>query len=307
VYNEVDNIPEMNRRLSKVFSESLSDYHYELVYIDDGSGDGSAEILNKLAGSDTNIKVISFSRNFGHQQAITAGCDLCTGDCAVLIDCDLQDPPEVIEELVDKWKSGFEVVYATRKEREGESFFKLITANLFYKLLNKITNIKIPVNTGDFRLIDRKVLDTLKMMPERNRFMRGMVAWIGFRQTSVLYSREKRFAGKTKYSLSKMIKFAFTGITSFSIAPLQLAIYSGFIVSGISLAAILYVIYLKFFTDKTILGWTSLILTVLFMGGIQLITIGIIGEYIGRISDEVKKRPVYIIKEKKNFTETEEE
>jgi glycosyltransferase involved in cell wall biosynthesis len=299
VYNEEGNIQILHERLVSVMENLGEDFHF--IYINDGSRDRSLWLLQSLAERDRRVKVISLSRNFGHQLAVTAGLDNSTGDCAVIIDADLQDPPELILELIKKWKEGFQVVYAQRIKRKGESFWKVMTAKVFYRLLKKLANVDIPLDTGDFRLIDRAVMDCLKSMPERNRFLRGMVSWIGFRQTSVQYIREKRLSGDTNYPLFKMIKFALTGLTSFSLVPLQLASYFGFLVSGISFLAGLYTIYLKIFTILTIPGWTSLMIVLLFLGGIQLITLGIIGEYIGRISDEVKQRPPYIIQNKINF------
>jgi len=299
VYNEEGNIQILNERLLAVLNKLDEDY--QLVYVNDGSMDRSLDLLHALAERDRRVKIINLSRNFGHQLAVTAGLDHCEGDCAVIIDADLQDPPELILELIKKWKEGFQVVYAQRIKRKGESFLKVFTAKVFYRLLKKLANVDIPLDTGDFRLIDRKVLDSLKAMPERNRFIRGMISWIGFRQTSVQYVREKRLSGATNYPLFKMFKFALTGLTSFSLVPLQLASYFGFLVSGFSFLAGLYTIFLKFFTVRTIPGWTSLMIVLLFLGGIQLITLGIIGEYIGRISDEVKQRPPYIIQDKINF------
>jgi glycosyltransferase involved in cell wall biosynthesis len=299
VFNEEGNIPVLYERLSSVVNKTGLDY--ELLFVNDGSTDRSIEQLRSLAQQDRQVKIIDFSRNFGHQLAVTAGLDHCRGDCAVIIDADLQDPPELIPELMKRWESGYQVVGARRIKRKGEHFLKVITAKIFYRLLKKLSNVDIPLDTGDFRLIDRKVIDSLKTMPERNRFIRGMVSWIGFQQTSVPYVREERLSGKTKYPLFRMIKFALTGLTSFSLVPLQWASYLGFLVSGISFLAGLYTLYLKFFTARTIPGWTSLMIALLFLGGIQLITLGIIGEYVGRISEEVKNRPAYIIQDKINL------
>jgi dolichol-phosphate mannosyltransferase len=299
VFNEEGNVPVLYERLSVVFNKI--GHNYEMLFVNDGSTDRSMPLLRALVKQDSQVKIIDFSRNFGHQQAVTAGLDHCQGDCAVIIDADLQDPPELIIELVKKWESGYQVIYAQRLKRKGEHFLKVATSKIFYRILKRLANVDIPLDTGDFRLIDRKVIDNLKAMPERNRFIRGMVSWIGFRQTSVSYVREERLSGKTKYPLFKMIKFALTGLTSFSLVPLQLASYFGFLVSGVSFLIGLYTLYLKFFTTQTIPGWTSLMIVLLFLGGIQLITLGIIGEYIGRISDEVKQRPTYIIKDKINL------
>jgi glycosyltransferase involved in cell wall biosynthesis len=299
VFNEEENLPVLYERLSAVLKELAADY--ELLFVNDGSRDQSLALLKTCADRDAHISIIDLSRNFGHQLAVTAGLDHCRGDCAVIIDADLQDPPELIPELIAKWSAGYQVVYAQRVKRKGEHFLKVFTASIFYRLLKKLASIEIPLDTGDFRLIDRKVIDNLKAMPERNRFIRGMVSWIGLRQTSVQYVREERLSGETKYPLFKMIRFALTGLTSFSLVPLQLASLFGFLVSGISFLAGLYSIYLKIFTTQTIPGWTSLMIALLFLGGIQLITLGIIGEYVGRISEEVKQRPAYIIQDKINL------
>ena len=299
VFNEEGNLPVLYERLSAVLKMPAMDY--ELLFVNDGSRDQSLALLKSYADLDSHIKIIDLSRNFGHQLAVTAGLDHCQGDCAVIIDADLQDPPELITELIAKWNSGYQVVYARRIKRKGEHFLKVFTARIFYRLLKKLANIEIPLDTGDFRLIDRKVINNLKAMPERNRFIRGMVSWIGLRQTSVQYVREERLSGETKYPLFKMIRFALTGLTSFSLVPLQLASLFGFLVSAISFLAGLYTIYLKIFTVQTIPGWTSLMIALLFLGGIQLITLGIIGEYIGRISEEVKQRPAYIVQDKINL------
>jgi dolichol-phosphate mannosyltransferase len=304
VYNEEGNIYLLKERLYKVLEETKNDF--ELVFVNDGSRDKTLEILENMANKDDKIKIINFSRNFGHQIAVTAGLDNCNGDCAVIIDADLQDPPELIIEMLAKWNEGYEVVFAQREKRKGESIFKIATAAIFYRILKKLTNVDIPVDTGDFRLIDRKVVDSLKNMPEKNRFIRGMVSWVGFKQIGVKFIREERHSGETKYPLKKMLKFALTGITSFSFVPLQLATYLGFFVSGASFIVALWVFYLKFFTNNTIQGWASTTIIVLFLGGIQLITLGIIGEYIGRISEEIKNRPVYIVKDKINFKKDKE-
>jgi glycosyltransferase involved in cell wall biosynthesis len=299
VYNEEENISHLYERLKKVTDLIESDF--EFIFINDGSVDESFRLLNNLADKDDSVKVIDFSRNFGHQLAVTAGLDFCKGDCAVIIDADLQDPPELIESMIEKWHEGYDVVYAQRIRRKGESLFKRFSASLFYRVLHQLTDFDIPLDTGDFRLINRNVIDTLKNMPERHRFLRGMISWSGFQQTALEYVREERYSGKTKYPFLKMFRFALTGITSFSFVPLQIASYFGFIVSGLSFLYALYILYLRIFTDATIQGWTSLMIAVLFLGGIQLITLGIIGEYIGRISDEVKERPVYVIQNKINF------
>lgn len=302
VFNEEGSISELLNRLQTVLKQLK--FSSEIILVDDGSTDGTLPVLQEFANRNNEIKLIVFSRNFGNQAAVSAGLNYCTGDCAIIIDADLQDPPELLPELIAKWQEGFEVVFAQRITRKGESLFKKMTALLFYRLLQKLTQVDIPPDTGDFRLIDRKVITTLNEMPERNRFLRGMVSWAGFRQTGITYVREERFAGETKFPFFKMLKFALTGITSFSFIPLQLASYFGFLVSAGAFISGLYVLYLKFFTDKTIQGWTSLMIALLFLGGIQLITLGIIGEYIGRMSEEVKQRPAYLIREMVNIDQS---
>jgi len=301
VFNEEGSISELLNRLQTVLKQQQ--ISSEIILIDDGSTDGTLPILQEFANKNNEVKLIVFSRNFGNQAAVSAGLNYCIGDCAIIIDADLQDPPELLPELIAKWQEGYEVVFAQRVARKGESQFKKMTASIFYRLLQKLTQVDIPPDTGDFRLIDRKVITTLNEMPEKNRFLRGMVSWAGFRQTGITYVREERFAGETKFPFFKMLKFALTGITSFSFVPLQLASYFGFIVSAGAFISGLYVLYLKFFTDKTIQGWTSLMIALLFLGGIQLITLGIVGEYIGRMSDEVKQRPAYVIRETVNFNQ----
>lgn len=299
IFNEGDTIPELHRRLSTVM-EGLPEA-YELIYVNDGSRDSSGQLIRDLVAADPHARLIDLSRNFGHQIAITAGMDHARGDAVVVIDADLQDPPEVIPELVAKWREGYDVVYAVRARREGESLFKRATAALFYRLIARITNVEIPLDTGDFRLMSRRAIEGLKRIRERNRFVRGLVAWLGFRQTGVTFVRQERFAGETKYPLKKMFRFAFDGITSFSFLPLQLAMYLGFVVSFVSFLGILYVIYLRIFTQETILGWASLMTAILFLGGVQLITLGIIGEYVGRIYDEAKGRPLYLTQDVVGF------
>lgn len=294
VFNEEKVLNELYRRLTIVMSKLRESY--EIIFINDGSIDNSLEIMEKLHSKDKRIKIIDFSRNYGQQIATTAGIDYATGEAIVIIDADLQDPPKVIPELVKKWKKGYDVVYGVRKKREGENFFKKVTASIFYKFLNKITDINIPLDAGDFRLIDRKVANNLKTIREKNRYIRGLTSWIGFRQIGVLYDREKRFAGYTKYPLGKMLKLALDAVFSFSNYPLKIAIYIGFLISGLSFLYLIYVLILKIFMDVTIQSWASIIVAVFFLGGVQLICIGIIGEYIGRIGEEVKKRPLYIIK-----------
>lgn len=295
IFNEEEVLSEAYKRLTAVMQKS--DGNYEIIFVNDGSKDNSFEILKDLCQKDKRVKIIKFSRNFGHQTAITAGTDYAQGKAVIIIDADLQDPPEVIPKLIEKWKEGYEVVYGERQKRKGESFFKLFTASVFYRIIRKISQINVPANVGDFRLIDRKVADILKKIKEKNRFIRGLVSWVGFKQTGVLYERERRFAGKTKYPIRKMLKFAFDAITSFSFFPLYIATYLGFFIAFICFIYIFFIFYLVMFTDKVVPGWSSLMVAILFLGGIQLIAIGIVGEYIGRIGEEVKNRPLYIIEE----------
>ncbi|WP_322496453.1 glycosyltransferase family 2 protein [Chloroflexus sp.] len=299
VYNEEQLIAEFCRRVIAAL-EPLGE-PFELVLVNDGCRDRSPEIMRELHERDPRIKVINFSRNFGHQIAITAGTDYAAGKAVIVIDSDLQDPPEVIPELIARWREGYQVVYGVREEREGETWFKKTTAALFYRLIVRITNVKIPVDTGDFRLMDRKVVDALKRMREHHRFMRGLSVWVGFRQTGVPYRRHARTAGATKYPLRKMLRFALDGITSFSYLPLQLATYLGFIVAAISMIFLLVVFIMRLANpaaaEPAFYGQASTLVSVLFLGAVQLISLGIIGEYVGRIYDEVKGRPLYIVAE----------
>lgn len=295
IYNEEENIFLLFDRLSSVINKL--DVTKEFIFINDGSSDNSAYLIKALAEKHPFVKYIFFSRNFGHQAAVSAGIDKAKGDRIVIIDADLQDPPELISAMSQKMDEGFEVVYAKRKSREGESFFKKITAKIFYRILKKITSVNIPLDTGDFRIIDRKIADVLKQMPEQEKFLRGQIAWAGFRQTYVEYNRDERHAGKTGYTFSKMLKLAINGITSFSDFPLKFATISGFFVAGISFLLMLYALYSRFISKVYVPGWASLMLTVLFIGGIQLISIGIIGEYISRMASNIKNRPLYIIGE----------
>jgi polyisoprenyl-phosphate glycosyltransferase len=298
-YNEENTLGEFYVRLAKVL-QSL-DGGSEIIFVNDGSTDETEKILQQFHQSDSRVRILHLSRNFGHQIAITAGIDSAQGRACLVMDADLQDPPEVIPEMVRLWHTGFEVVYGLRKKRLGESRFKLATASIFYKALKHLAHIEIPQNVGDFRLLDRKVVDALKKLPERNRFVRGLVSWVGFRQTDLLYERDARFAGETKYPFLKMLEFALDGITSFSAIPLRLATWMGLLCSFASFLLILWVIGAKLFTDRTVLGWASLMVVVLLIGGVQLFTIGILGEYIGRIFDEAKQRPLYLIREKVGF------
>jgi glycosyltransferase involved in cell wall biosynthesis len=299
VYNEAEVLPTLYQRLTQVM-ESLGEL-YEIIFVNDGSRDVSPFLIRELQAKDERVKLISFSRNFGHQTAITAGLDHSVGQAVVVMDADLQDPPEVIPRMVEKWREGHEVVFAMRERRSGEGLFKRATAAVFYRLLRQLTATEIPLDAGDFRLMSRRAVEALKVVRERNRFMRGLAAWIGFRQTSITFVRDVRYAGKTKYPLRKMMRFALNGLTSFTIVPLQLSTYLGFAVSLISLFYMVYVIGRKLFTDQFVPGWASVIVAVLFLGGIQLISLGILGEYIGRIYEEVKQRPLYVIEESVGF------
>jgi len=295
IYNEICCLQELYKRVSEVM-DSIGE-KWELILIDDGSIDGSTEAIRDLANKDKKIRPVIFARNFGHQIAVTAGLDYARGKAIVIIDADLQDPPEVILKLIDKWKEGYQVVYAVRSEREGESWFKTLTASIFYRMIFRITDVKIPLDTGDFRLMDRKVVNVLNSMREKHRFLRGMSAWVGFRSIGVEYKRAARFAGETKYPFRKMVKLALNAITSFSYFPLQLATYVGFVAAGISIVSIPIVIILRIAGSQAFFGQASTLLAVLFLGGVQLMSLGILGEYLGRIYDEVKGRPLYIVSE----------
>ena len=281
----------------KQLAESASDYSFEFVFINDGSKDNTIDILKASATEDPRIRILDFARNFGHQIAVTAGIDAALGDAVVLIDADLQDPPEVVIEMLVKWEQGADVVYGVRKRRKGESAFKLLTANAFYRLLNNLSEVPIPLDTGDFRLMSRPVVNVFKAMPERHRFVRGMVAWIGFTQVALHYERHERAAGTSKYPLRKMLKFATDGIISFSSKPLQAATNIGVIASSCALLGIAYALCMRIFTSTWVEGWTTLLIAVLFMGGIQLLCLGLLGEYIGRIYTEIKGRPLYIVRD----------
>ncbi len=295
IFNELDNLPELYTRVRDVMSATGGTW--ELILVDDGSTDGSTGRILELAAQDKHVRPVIFARNFGHQVAITAGWDYARGEAVVIIDADLQDPPEVIPEMIAKWKEGFEVVYAVRAEREGETWFKKTTAAAFYRIIYRITDVKIPVDTGDFRLMDRKVVDVLKVMRERHRFPRGMSAWVGFRQVGVPYKRAARHAGVTKYPFKKMLKLALNAITGFSYFPLQLATYVGFVAAALSILAIPVVIFMRVAGHSAFLGQATTLIAVLFLGGVQLISLGVLGEYIGRIYDEAKGRPLYIVRD----------
>lgn len=295
VFNEEAVLEQTYRRLKKVMDAIQEPY--ELVFVNDGSLDRSVEFIKGFCDHDKSVKLISFSRNFGHQIAITAGMDYAVGDAVVVIDADLQDPPELIIEMIAKWKEGYEVVYAKRSERKGETLFKKLTARLFYRILRTCTDIDIPVDTGDFRLLDRKVCDALQQLPEKNRYVRGLVSWVGFRQTAVEYSRDPRLAGETKYSLGKMIKLSLDGLTSFSFKPIKLANYSGLFFLVIGFVYLLFLIGFEAVDHSPISGWNLVLASQFILTGILLTMMGIMGEYIGRIYDEARHRPLYIVQE----------
>jgi dolichol-phosphate mannosyltransferase len=295
IYNEIDNLPILYQRVKEVMDSSGEPW--ELLLVDDGSTDGSTDKIRELAGMDERVRPVIFARNFGHQIAVTAGLDYACGDAVVIIDADLQDPPEVILELAEKWREGYDVVYAVRAEREGESWFKKFTASLFYRIILRITDVKIPLDTGDFRLIDRKVVNVIKTMRERHRFLRGMAAWVGFKQIGVEYKRAARHTGVTKYPFRKMLRLALNAVTSFSYFPLQVATYIGFVAAGIAILAIPVVVYMRMTGSQAFFGQATTLISVLFLGGVQLISLGILGEYIGRLYDEAKGRPLYIVRE----------
>ncbi|WP_315110199.1 glycosyltransferase family 2 protein [Clostridium intestinale] len=300
MYYEEKVADECYKRLKKVMNDN--EINYEFIFVNDGSKDRTFEILNKIAEEDNNTKIISFSRNFGHQIAVTAGVDKAKGDAVVVIDADLQDPPELIPKMINLWNEGYKVVYAKRKKRKGESFFKLFTAGMFYRILDKMTDIDIPLDTGDFRLMDRDVVNVLKTMKENNRFVRGMVSWVGFKQTPIEYERDERFAGETKYPLKKMLKFASDGIISFSAKPLKLMGSLGVFCVSVSLIIFLYALIRKLTNDVNVVsGWASIMTAVTFLGGVQLLSISVLGEYIGRIYDESKGRPLYVIEKEVNI------
>jgi len=303
-YNEEGVIEELAARLADVMDRLDGDA--EAILVDDGSRDRTYQLMLEASRDDPRIRAIRLSRNFGHQTALTAGVDVTTGDAVIVMDADLQDPPEVVLELAARWREGYDVVYAIRDIRDGETRFKRATAAAFYRAFNRISEIKVPLDVGDFRLVDRRVLDVFARMRESNRFVRGMFSWIGLRQTGVLYHRHERFAGETKYPLRKMLRFAATGVISFSAAPLRAALNLGFLVSGLSFALALWSVIVKLAGFYHVPGWTSIVVVTSLIGGIQLIVLGVIGEYIGDIHAEVKRRPLYVISEIENFDDTPE-
>lgn len=302
VFNEAASLPACYTKTTEILSQFTDEY--EFIFINDGSTDNSLEIIKSLSEKDTAVKYINLSRNFGQQIAISAGLEHARGQRVAIMDADLQDPPEVLIEMYNKLDNGYDVVYGKRKRRKGESVLKRMTARMFYRLLSRMTNIKIPVDTGDFRMITRQVVNELNKMPERDRFIRGQVAWVGFRQTEIVYERAGRQSGHTGYSYKKMVRFALDGLTSFSDFPLRFATWMGFFFSIVSFVMIIWALYQRLIAHSFVQGWTSLIISVLFLGGIQLITIGIIGEYISRIGNNVRRRPKYVVKDK-NVNETQ--
>lgn len=300
IYNEEENLSELYSRLTAVMF-SLQE-PYEVILVDDGSRDNSLNIMREMHQRDERINIISLSRNFGHQIAISAGIEHASGKAVIVMDGDLQDPPEVLPQFIQKWKEGWDVVYAVRRKRK-ENLFKRTAYAIFYRLLKKISSIDIPLDSGDFSIMDRKIVDILKSIPERTRFVRGIRTWIGFKQMGLEYERDKRFAGEAKYNFKKLVKLALDGLISFSYVPLKLAVSFGFVISGVSFLGAIATLFQRLFTDTTVPGYATTVISILFLGGIQLITIGILGEYIGRIYDEVKQRPLYIIQEIIGFDE----
>ncbi|URD70640.1 glycosyltransferase family 2 protein [Leptospira borgpetersenii] len=302
IYNEEKTIPELTRRL-RILHNLLSSKHsfkkddLEILFVNDGSRDESFSVLKKFCSQTDGYKLVNLSRNYGHQTAITAGIDTAVGEAVVVMDGDLQDPPEFVSDLYGKLLEGYDVVYAKRKKRPGESWFKLSTAHIFYRILKEITKFDIPIDTGDFRIMSRRVTDVLCSMREQHRYIRGLISWIGFKQIGLEYEREERFEGVTKFSLGKMLKFALDGITSFSSAPLKLSSYLGFFTAFCGAIYALYVVYLRIFTSETITGWSSMMIVVLILGGTQLLALGMIGEYLSRVNDESKNRPLYVIED----------
>lgn len=301
VYNEEDIVTETYNRLNAVM-ESMKE-SYELIFVNDGSRDETANIIAKLVSQDPCVRLINFARNFGHMPAITAGMEYAKGDAIIIIDADLQDPPEVLPDMAALWKQGYDVVYGKRKERKGETFFKVWSAKMFYLFINSMTPLELPINTGEFRLMDRKVCDAVNRLQEKHRYVRGMVSWVGFRQTAYEYVREERLAGVTKYPLRKMLSLAMDAITAFSYKPLKLATALGFLMSFFSFVYLIVILWQRLFTDTTVAGWASTVGVVLLTQGMVLMILGIIGEYIGRIFEEVKNRPIYIVREALGYDE----
>ena len=297
IYNEAEVIPELHVRLQKFLLELDS----EVLFVNDGSKDRTHELLREIAKDEPRYRILSFSRNFGHQAAITAGVDHARGKAVVVMDADLQDPPEVVLQMVEKWREGYDVVYGKRGRREGESAFKLLTAKIFYRLFARMIPIQVPLDTGDFRLMSRRVVIALRALRETHRFVRGMVAWVGFKQTAVIYDRPGRFAGETKYPLSKMLRFAIDGITSFSVLPLRFASYLGMCISILSVGVAIWAVLGHFVLHVTVPGWTAQVVLVSLLASVQLLMIGVLGEYIGRIYEQVKSRPIYVVRARHNL------
>jgi polyisoprenyl-phosphate glycosyltransferase len=293
IYDEEAVIPELHKQLQDFLGRL--NLEAEVLFVNDGSRDRSMELLRELAASEARYRILSFARNFGHQTAITAGIDYARGNAVVVMDADLQDPPEVVVEMVEKWRQGYDVVYGRRLRRYGETWFKIITAQWFYRVFAAMIPIEVPLDTGDFRLMSRRVVVALRELREVHRFVRGMVAWVGFKQTEVLYERPNRFAGETKYPFRKMVRFAIDGITSFSILPLRLATYLGMLMSTASVGVVLWALIDKYILRQTVQGWTAIVIIVAMFASVQLLMIGILGEYVGRIYEEVKRRPLYVV------------
>ena len=303
-FNEEAVLPETHRRLTAVLEDG-PDLDFELVYVDDGSRDGTLGFLRRLQCADPRVRVLALSRNFGHQIAITAGITESAGDAVVVIDCDLQDPPEVILRMLERWRQGVDVAYGVHTERAGESLFKIWTSKAFYRLIARVADVSIPLGAGDFRLMDRRAVDAVLAMPERDRLLRGMVAWTGFRQESVPFRRDARVAGRTNYTLGRMLRLAVDGIVSFSWIPLRLATWLGFFTAGLALFGAVYALFIRLFTDVWVSGWAAVFIAVVFFAGVQLVIVGILGEYLGRIYGEVKRRPLYFVKERLGFPSVE--
>ena len=305
IYNEEDVIPELHGRLQAFLS--TFDFETEVVFVNDGSRDRSMELLRGIASGEPRYRVLSFARNFGHQAAITAGMDFARGEAVVVMDADLQDPPEVVQQMVARWREGFDVVYGRRRRREGETWFKLLTARWFYRLFALMIPIEVPLDAGDFRLMSRRVVVALRELREAHRFVRGMVAWVGFKQTDVPYDRPGRFAGETKYPLRKMVRFALDGITSFSVLPLRFSTYLGIAMNIGSMAIVLWALLAKYIFERVVPGWTFIVVLVAVFSGVQLLMVGILGEYVGRIYEEVKRRPLYIVADTINAAQRDDD
>jgi glycosyltransferase involved in cell wall biosynthesis len=307
IYNEEKIIPALYARIKAVMVQCEPDISHEIIFVDDGSNDGSFVLLRDLNRNDASVRILSFSRNFGHQFAITAGLDRASGEAVVVMDGDLQDPPEVIPEMLAKWREGYKVVYGIRKKRKGENAVKLLTAKLFYRFIKSVSDTELPLDSGDFRLLDHKIVETLRSMREKNRYLRGLISWVGYPQYGLLYQRDIRYAGKTKFTFKKMIKFAVDGILGFSDKPLKISAYLGFVITIIAFLMGIRIIIDKIRHPQMLIsGWSSLILAVLFLGGLQLISLGILGLYVGRQYREVKTRPLYIVAEEIGFTKDPE-